>query len=655
MTTVYLDTETYCETPLKNGLDRYAEGVEIMIATYAVDDGQVITIDYTGRDAAKIAAEHEDLLDALIDADEIVIQNSRFDRTVLHHAWKLDLPPEKIVDTMVQALAHSLPGSLDKLCSILGVPTDAAKDKAGKALIQLFCKPLASNRKLRRATRETHPVEWQRFLDYAGSDILAMREVRKRLPKWNYPGNAFERDLWILDQRINDRGVAVDVELAQAAVDATELAKKRLRVQITEATSGEVTAATQRDKLLEFILGQFGIELPDLRKATLERRLADENIPEEVKELLRIRLMATVTSTAKYKALLRSTSSDGQLRGTLQFCGAKRTGRWAGRLFQPQNLPRPTMKQDEIEQVIALAKAGSLDLVYDDVMSATSNAIRGALTCQPDTKLVSADLSNIEGRFLAWLAGEEWKLEAFRAFDAGEGPDLYLVTAAEVLQKAVADVTPDERQAQGKVPELACGYQGAVGAFQAMARVYGLEMADKRALEIVKAWRKRNARIVKLWYELEEAAVDAVQRPGRRIEAAGGKIVFQRDGAWLRMRLPSGRVLCYPGPQVEDGKLTYMGENQYTRKWERIHTYGGKLAENATQAGSRDVLAHNMAEAEASGFPIVMTVHDELVTQTLDTPQFSADRLAAIMSTVPPWAKGLPLAAAGWEGQRYRK
>lgn len=200
-----------------------------------------------------------------------------------------------------------------------------------------------------------------------------------------------------------------------------------------------------------------------------------------------------------------------------------------------------------------------------------------------------------------------------------------------------------------------CGYQGAVGAFQAMARIYGLEMSDARALEIVKAWRKKNKHIVELWYETERAAIRAAEQPGLRVEAAGGKLVFQRDGSWLRLRLPSGRCLCYPGVAVEEGKLTYMGVNQYTRKWERLHTYGGKLIENATQGGARDVLAHNMAEAEAAGFEITLTVHDELVTETIDSGQFTSERLSAIMSTVPPWATGLPLAASGWEGLRYRK
>jgi len=652
MTTFFGDTETYCETPLAHGLHRYAETVEITVFTWAIDDGPVQVIDCTvpGWEAKRDAAIGEMLM-----ADEIVFQNLAFDATVMRHAWGVELPLERCVDTMVQALAHSLPGALDKLCAVLGVETDDAKDKAGKALIQLFCKPRPKNSKVRRATRLTHPVEWQRFLDYAASDIRAMRQARKKLPAWNYPDNATERELWMLDQKINNRGVAVDRELAEAAVRAVEREKKRLKVQITDLTEGAVTAATQRDKLLAHILEAYGVELLDLQKGALERRLSDDSIPEPVKELLRIRLMATVTSTAKYKTLLRSVSSDDRLRGTLQFCGASRTGRWAGRLFQPQNLMRPTMKQAAIEEAIELFKADAADLVYDNVMDVAGNAIRGALVASPGHKLIASDLSNIEGRFLAWLAGEEWKLEAFRAFDAGNGPDLYLVGAAAVLGKPVDQITPDERQAQGKVPELACGYQGAVGAFQAMAKIYGLDMGDKRALEIVKAWRKKNSRIVELWYELERQAIRAVEQPGLRLEAADGKLVFQRDGAWLRMRLPSGRCLCYPGVALEDGKLTYMGTNQYTRKWERLHTYGGKLVENATQAGARDVLSANMPEAEAQGYRLVLTCHDENITETLDTPDYTSDTLSRIMSTVPVWAKGLPLAASGWEGKKYRK
>jgi DNA polymerase len=368
LTTFYGDTETFCETPLAHGLHRYAEKVEITVLAWAIDEGPVGVIDCTQPGWEVKVALALAVADA---ADEQVWQNSAFDRTVLRHAWGYEMPVERVVDTMVQALAHGLPGSLDKLCSVLGVPTDLAKDKAGKQLVKLFCAPRPANQKIRRATRETHPVEWQRFLDYAGSDILSMREVRKRLPKWNYPGNQRERDLWVLDQKINDRGVAVDLALAEAAVRATDLAKKGLKAKTQELTGFDpetgqgLESTTQRDAFLKYLLGEFGVDLPDMQKGTLERRLADENLPEPVKDLLRIRLMATVSSTAKYKTLLRGTSSDGRLRGTLQFCGAARTGRWAGRLFQPQNIARGTLSWEEIEEAIEAFKLGVADLIYE--------------------------------------------------------------------------------------------------------------------------------------------------------------------------------------------------------------------------------------------------------------------------------------------------
>ena len=647
MTTLYLDTETYCETPIRNGLHAYAEKVEIMLVQWAFDDGPVSVVEFPSADLIQSLAD---------EADEIVIQNSAFDRTVLRHGLGVELPLEKIVDTMVQALAHGLPGSLDKLCTILGVPVDQAKDKAGKQLIQLFCKPRPKNSTIRRATKKTHPIEWSRFVDYARADIPSMRAVHKRLPKWNYPGNARERALWVLDQKINDRGVAVDLQFAERAVEAIGVATKRLDARTKEETNGEVESARKRDQLLAHILKDYGVDLPDMQKATLERRIEDPDIPEPVKELLRVRLMTATTSTSKYKALLKSTSSDGRLRGTLQFCGAPRTGRWAGRLFQPQNLLRVAKKwKKEVNAAIEAFRTGMVDLAYgeDDVMEAAANCIRGALVAGEDCKLVASDLSNIEGRVLAWLAGEQWKLDAF-----AKGDDLYVIGYALAFGLTIEEVMADEAAGGvmrliGKVMELALGYQGAVGAFAKMAAGYGLDLPERRVLELVKAWRKANANIARFWYDLEDAAVRAASAPGRRVEC--GPLVLQRDGAWLRIRLPSGRYLCYPGPEVNDGKLSYMGVNQYTRKWERIRTYGGKLVENTTQACARDVLAWNMPEIEARGFPIILSVHDELVTEPLDRGQWSSDTLSSLMSAVPPWAQGLPLAAEGYEAQRYRK
>ena len=685
MTTLWLDLETYSAVPITNGTHAYAEGAEIMLFAYALDDGPVNVWDCTARSLMP-----DDLADALDDPAVILYaHNSHFDRTVLWHCG-YRLPRERWRDTMVKALAHSLLGSLGDLCDILKIPTDKAKDKAGRQLIQLFCKPRPATSKVRRATRETHPAEWAKFVEYAGLDIEAMRAIDKKLPAWNY--QAGELALWHLDQAINDRGVMVDTDLAHAAIRAVERAQKVLAARTSDLTLGVVQAATQRDALLRHLVAAYGIDLPDMQQSTLERRIADPDLPAELRELLAIRLQASTTSTSKYKTLAKAVSSDGRLRGTLQFNGASRTGRWAGRLFQPQNLPRPVLKQAAINQGIDALKSDCEDLLFGNVMELTGSAIRGCIIAPKGKKLVVADLSNIEGRVLAFLAGEEWKLQAFRDYDAGTGHDLYVLAYAKSSGIKPEAVSKDDRQ-KGKVQELALGYEGGVGAFLTFAAAYGidLEAMGEQAIGSIpqsilneadsalawtklnkrptfglsdrawlvcdsfkRAWRYGHPAIASFWKELQEAAVLAVQRPG--VTFTCRMLKLRRDDAWLRILLSSGRFLCYPSPQVDEtGKLSYMGVNQYSRKWSRLKTYGGKLAENVTQAASRDVLAANMPGIEAAGYQIVLSVHDENLTEADDRDEFNAGHLAGLMATTPEWAEGLPLAAAGFEAYRYRK
>ena len=685
MTTLFLDLETFSPVPITHGTHAYAEQVEILLFAWAIDDGPVRVVDEANGEPRP-----KELLEAFADPAVLVTaHNSHFDRTILRHTGTpIALPRWR--DTMVKALAHSLPGALGDLCDILKIPTDKAKDKAGRQLIMLFCKPRPATSKVRRATRETHPAEWAKFVEYAALDIEAMRAIDKKLPAWNY--QAGELALWHLDQAINDRGVMVDTDLAHAAIRAVERAQRGLAKRTSDLTLGVVQAATQRDALLRHLVAAYGIDLPDMQQSTLERRIADPDLPAELRELLAIRLQASTTSTSKYKTLAKAVSSDGRLRGTLQFNGASRTGRWAGRLFQPQNLPRPVLKQDAIDQGIEALKSDCEDLLFGSVMELTSSAIRGCIIAPKGKKLVVADLSNIEGRVLAWLAGEEWKLQAFRDFDAGHGHDLYKLAYAKSFGIKPEDVTKDNRQV-GKVQELALGYEGGVGAFLTFAAAYNIDLEAmgeqafaaiptnimdeaRNALEWTKqqkrptfglsdrawlvcdsfkrAWRYGHPAISSFWKDLEEAARMAVLRPGVIYECRMLKL--RRDGAWLRIRLPSGRFLCYPSPQVDEaGKLSYMGINQYSRKWSRLKTYGGKLAENVTQAASRDVLAGNMPAIEAAGYQTVLTVHDEVITEAPDTTEFNADHLAGLMSSVPAWATGLPLAAAGFESYRYKK
>lgn len=684
---LWLDLETYSEIPIKNGTHAYSECAEIMLFAWAIDSDPVQVWDVTAN--TKIPLE---LRLALKNPDVLIYaHNSHFDRTVLNHAMPGVVAGgvERWRDTMVKALSHGLPGSLGDLCDILSVSQDRAKDKAGKQLIQLFCKPRPKNSTIRRATAKTHPVEWQRFVEYAGLDIGAMREIDKKLPSWNYQGQ--ELALWHRDQHINDRGMFMDMQLAVAAVTAVEMEQQVLAKRTQELTGNEVQAATQRGVMLKHIVEAFGVELPDMQASTLQRRVNDPDLPFELRELLAIRLQASSTSTSKYKTLIKSVSNDGRLRGTLQFCGASRTGRWAGRLFQPQNLPRPTLRQSDIDQGIAALKVGCADLIFEDVMQLASSALRGCITAPAGKKLVVSDLSNIEGRVLAWLAGEDWKLQAFRDFDAGTGADLYKLAYARAFNISPDDVDKSMRQI-GKVMELGLGFGGGVAAFVTFALVYGLDLEDlaDAALQNIplaiqheaqswwrasvqqkityglservfvtcdalkRLWRNAHPKTVSFWSDLENAVRRAIAQPGKQLTCR--KLNLRRDGSWLRIQLPSGRMVCYPSARIdESGKISYMGVNTYSRKWQRLQTYGGKLAENVTQAAARDVMASNMPGVEDSGYDIILTAHDEILTESPDTADYSHEHLSTLLATNPNWALDLPLSAGGFESLRYKK
>lgn len=694
---LWLDTETYNEKPIKHGTYAYTSTCEPMIVTYALDNDAIETWD---RTADPHVPEYLDYL--LRDTDEpITAHAAMFDRNVLKYGLGIDTPIRRWRCNLVRALAHALPGGLDILCEILEVEQDLRKLKSGKALVRLFCQPRPKNMTLRRATRHTHPAEWAEFLAYAGNDITAMRALDTKLPRWNYEGE--ELELWHLDQKINDRGFLVDVDLAQGAVRAVERAKKILASRTRTLTNEEVESTTKRDQLLAHILREYGIDLPDMQKSTLERRIQDADLPPELRELLAVRMQASSTSTSKYKALLNGVMPDGRLRGTLQFDGAGRTRRWAGRTFQPQNLPsRGLPPLSVIEAGIDAIKGDYEDIVIEDVMGAASHAVRGCIVAPPGKKLVVSDLANIEGRAAAWLAGEEWKLQAFRDFDTiigtdekgkpiRKGHDLYKIAYARSFKIAPEEVDKDQRQV-GKVMELMLQYEGGVGAYVTGAATYGidLEQLAKVAWETLppetvyeatsflewtrkekrptfglsdqafitcdslkRLWRRAHPAISSLWPELKEASVTAIENPGNTVTVRCFKL--RRDGAWFRILLPSGRYLCYPSPQIKGGAITYMGNNQYTRKWMRLGTYGGKEFENACQGISGDFLKANMPAIEEAGYEIIFTVHDETPTEAPDLPQFNAAHLSGLMTRVPVWAPGMPLAAAGFEAYRYRK
>lgn len=681
---LFADLETYCETPISCGTHRYAEDAEVLLFAWAIGDGPVNVWDLT------TGAPMPDALSAALDDPQVMTvwhNGGMFDSVVLQHTLGIDIPLERIHDTMAQAYAHSLPGSLGALCEVLNVPTHQAKDKTGRQLVNLFCKPQSRTHKIRRPNRDTHPEEWQHFIEYAAADIEAMRVIWKRMPRWNL--TPFETTLWRLDQRINRRGMCMDMALAESAMATITEEKKHLDKRTEELTDGEVGAATRRDAMLKHIVNAFGITLPDMQKSTLERRINDPNLPTGLRELLIVRLQSCTTSTSKYETLLKSVSRDGRLRGTKQFCGASRTGRWAGRLFQPDNLPRPSMSQAEIDLGIKALKKGVADLAFD-VMSLTSSALRACIRAPEGKKLVVSDLSNIEGRVLAWLAGEEWKLQAFRDDDAGIGDDLYKLAYAKAFHISPSEVTKAQRQV-GKVMELGLGYGGGVAAFLTFALAYGLDLdaladaalptipatiiRDARSWyaesvkrkktygltervfvacdSIKRLWRNAHPKTVSFWRALEDGVRHAIEHPGCTLPCRRVKI--RRDGAWLRIALPSGRVVCYPGAAIVKGDVTYMGMDPYSRKWDRLKTYGGRLVENLSQGLARDVLAAAMPVTEEHGYEIVLTVHDEVVCEAPDTDDYTHDKLNTLLATNPHWADDLPLNAGGFEAPYYRK
>jgi DNA polymerase len=694
---LYLDTETFSSVDLfKCGLGAYADSddAEVMIVTYAIDEGEVKAWDRT-LDPTPPA----DFEEAVMFADEIVFHNAPFDLTMMALPYPrglgLAIPLEKVWCTMAQALAHGLEGALGKLSVVFKLSDDDAKSKRGSELMSLFCKaPLKGRKRDYRATRVTHPEEWSEFLnDYAVKDIRSMRVLRKKMPVWNF--GPVERDLWRRTHLMNQRGVLLDLELADACIEAVAQNKVNLDAQVDEQTGGDVQSANQRDALLAHILAEYGVELPDMKGATLERRAKDESLPQAVRDLLALRMETATPSNAKYVKMRQVASRDGRARNLIQFNGASRTGRDAGRLIQPQNFPRPTLSEWEIMSGIELFKHRHYDLiplVCSSVPKAASNALRGAIIAPPGCKLVVSDLSNIEGVSAAYLAGEDWKLEAYRVqFDDPDAPDMYRLAYGRSFGVDPMSITKAQRQL-GKIQELALAYEGGVGAFVTFVLTYRMDLAAvaaavlpllapdvyKQALGMLEwrrkkglstyglsddvfiacealkhLWREAHPAISSYWKDLEDCAKRAIANPGQLFRCR--KLAFRRDGVWLRMILPSGRAVCYPSAHVRDGKVYYQGVSQYTHTWGWIGTYGGKIFENACQAFARDCLFYSIPRIEAEGFDILLRAHDELICEADDSPEFSHDKLSHLMCIGEQWNQGMPLKAAGFEAARYRK
>lgn len=734
---LFIDHESFSAADLKKrGSYAYAEHptTEIMLTTYAFDDGPVYCYDATDgspmprdlRRALRLFAKGYTGGDGprMVGANYLM-----FDRLLLRECWGYDIDPRNITDTMVLAFRHALPGSLAAQCEVLGVSEDLAKDKAGKALIQRFCKPTPKNYKVRRYDRTTHPQEWRQFVAYAKSDITSMREVFHRIPTWG--NSAFEDEVLAVDQLINDRGFFVDTALAEAAIAAVKKHKAELQAEAADKWGAGLTGAAFIP-LLQDLAPAF--DIPNAQKSTLNDLLADEDLPDDARTLIEMRLGASSTASTKYNPLLLGLSRDGRRRGCIQYGGASRTLRFAGKGFQPQNLARGYFSGDDLNNGIEMLLKGRANWLYD-VSKLTASTVRGCIVPTPGNKLVVADYSNVEGRGLAWLAGEAEALATFRA-----GTDIYKVLASTMFKVGYDDVTKAQRQI-AKAAVLGLGYGGGVNAFLTFAKNLGLDLhkladdmdgsfpdhiwaAARKGYEyariqeknkrgfagkkperpsydlpkkvwltcdsIKRMYREANPAIARFWRELDDGVMLAVKNPGKVYWAGapvrdnGDKAIkitrtFTRDddgkkvpGWWLKLELPSGRVLSYPGVGIsvekvidEDDRegerpeyrerVRYMGQNQTTRQWQKIYTYGGKLAENVTQALCRDMLAFALVGVERAGWPIVLHVHDEIVTDVPNEPQYSAAELERLMCELPDWAEGFPLAAEGQELFRYAK
>lgn len=608
MTTLYIDLETRSEVDLKKlGVYAYTEhpSFRILMAAWALDDGPV-----------SVAVGHDEILaiPGLLSVEKVA-HNAQFERVCLGVLDRELLAPEQWEDTQSLAMEHGYPASLENVAAALGLP---GKDSAGKRLIDLFCKP---RRDGGWNTAESHPMEWLDFLSYCAQDVETHRDVHRLLPPWP-PG---ERDVWNADQRINDRGMLIDLELCKAAALAVDAGKAEAKDEFTGLTGVVNPGSIQQVKAWA---DEVGLDLPNCQAATIEALLDDPELDETHRRALELRQDLALAAGGKFGAALQVVSPDSRIRGGFRFFGAH-TGRWTGQRVQPQNLPRATVEDPE---------AAILDLSMGlGAEPYTLKAlVRSMFIGQPTLTVV--DYASIEARVLAWMADETWALDAFRA-----GRDIYVETAERMS-------TPGNKlgRSQGKVAVLALGYAGGVNSLRAM----GAQGSEDELSALLKQWRRANARIVRLWALADEAFAEG-GRVGRHIH-------ITRHGSSRRMHLPSGRAIGYHGVKWE----RYVVIDPKTKKkifkegWRyddpkkptRIGTYGGRLVENATQAIARDVLAAALVRLERSGYPVVGHVHDEVIAET--------DQLEAVtqlMTLNPVWAVGLPLDGEGFTTYRYRK
>ncbi|SMB88587.1 DNA polymerase [Desulfonispora thiosulfatigenes DSM 11270] len=656
-----IDIETFSSIDLARcGVYKYCDSADfkILLFAYAFNDEKVEVIDLAQNEEIPEKVEQ-----ALTDPNVIKTAfNANFERTCLKKYFNKPMPPSQWRCTAVLALTLGLPGNLAGVTKCLKLPEE--KMQEGKDLIKFFSIPINKNQNIQtmkaaqtaqspqsascaRNLPQHNLKKWQTFKEYCKQDVVVEREIRKKLEVFPIP--APEQKLWELDQKINDNGVRIDGQLVENAIECAEIYHKK---RLAEAASLTGLANPNSPAQLKDWLAAQGIEVISLAKDKVKELLATETDPKIIR-VLELRQEMSKTSVKKYEAMDKVVCSDGKIKGMLQFYGAA-TGRWAGRVINPQNLPRNEIESlDLARRLIKSKDYKELELTFDSVPDTLSQLIRTAFIPSPHARFIVSDFSSIEARVIAWLAGEKWRIDVFN--DHGK---IYEASASEMFNVPLAEITKDsELRQKGKIAELALGYQGSTGALKAMGAL-GMGLAEEELKPLVDTWRSSNPKIVKLWRDVENAAIKAVtERTTIKIQFG---LKFSYQGGILFITLPSGRSLAYLRPRVEINrkfnteKLTYEGVVPGSRKWGRVDTYGGKLVENIIQGLARDCLAIAMLRLDKAGYKISFHVHDEVI---LDVPKGtgSKEEVEKIMAKSISWAPGLPLNAESFETNYYMK
>lgn len=657
-----IDLETYSDVNLKKaGLYRYVQSpaFEILLFAYSFDGAPTQVIDMAQGEKIPLEVIH-----ALTDPQCLKhAYNAAFEWYCLSKYMGAQLPPSQWRDTMLHGLYAGYTAGLDATGRALGIPEDKQKLATGKALIRYFCVPCKPTKKNGNRTRNYphhDPEKWELFKTYNGQDVVAEMEIERRLSVFPVPD--FVQKQWETDLLINARGVAVDMDFCEGALELGETIRTQLTDEAVQLSGLQNPNSVKQ--LARWLSVETGDDITTLRKETIKELLGRDNA-DHVQRMLEIRQELGKTSTKKYDAIEAAVCDDGRVRGLLQFYGANRTGRWAGRLVQVQNLPRTYTEPLEFaRELVKGRKLDALRIVYGSPNDTLSQLIRTAFVAAPGNVLIDADFSAIEARVISWLADEEWRLEVFRTHGK-----IYEASASQMfgvpLERIKKGNPEYSLRQRGKVAELALGYQGGVPAMRQMDTGKLLaDLPDEEIKDIVDKWRNTNPKIRNLWYSFNDAAIRVIQNGGSlRVRCC----TFARECDCIRgttcmtISLPSGRKLYYVEPSVGENRwggpsITYMGVND-KNKWGRIETYGGKLVENVVQAIARDCLAQAIEHLEAAWLPVVFHIHDEVVIDTaaFDTNDAMLDKVVKIMSTPIPWAEGLPLGADGWVGAFFKK